>query len=404
MSQFRANLTRTMDFCNEIVINIFELCESYEEQVALGRTCRALRRIFLAIRIPKITFYRHNKNHSPIPITYDIIDLKRSSYEVIFHPIHDTHKLIRRKLKYNNQVSYCKAPDSKGSIYYDKQSREFFRKRLKYTNRGIPYYNQYNKRVYCNPQELKINTHRPELKMITHVTFDSKHGKNGESVTRKLEYNEEGTPYCKAPDSNRLIRCITNRKLKNLNKSTCDKCKTLQYRTSCSTIDNCCGIDNCSRNIGEHEIYKFNGQNRVHWHNLCEKCFDQIPKNIWVKLIIDAMIIFGGNHYKITSQYIQKTLLNQCRKCNLTKNCVTYTIINGCCGIPTCRYDHIPHSEIFSFTGKKHVHYHSLCEDCFDQIPKEIWVNLHINNSWQWDNTPHDSWFYNTLRGIRNSQ
>lgn len=100
---------------------------------------------------------------------------------------------------------------------------------------------------------------------------------------------KKGTPYCKSPNSSHDIFAITERKLENVLKSICDRCRMLENCENCCIMNGCCGISMCQYNIPVifHDVLLFNGHSQIHSHNICERCFIQIPKNTWINLSIN---------------------------------------------------------------------------------------------------------------------
>ena len=90
-----------------------------------------------------------------------------------------------------------------------------------------------------------------------------------------------------------------------------------------------------------------------------------------------------GFVYAIRKTEFDDLFKSACSRCGILKSCMSCPVVDGNCGIPSCRKNVLmTNYNVYTFSGKSFVHHHDLCRDCFDHIPKTMSVNLSINNSY----------------------
>src|SRR5271170_1586200 len=107
---------------------------------------------------------------------------------------------------------------------------------------------------------------------------------------RVLTRDENGNFICRSPVSTRYLMCIKKKDLENLFKSVCTKYKMIDYCQNVLVLDGNCGILMCERGmvpLKPNVVWEFNGSHYTHYHWLCKKCFDVIPKTVSVNLFIN---------------------------------------------------------------------------------------------------------------------
>jgi hypothetical protein len=81
--------------------------------------------------------------------------------------------------------------------------------------------------------------------------------------------------------------------------------------------------------------------------------------------------------YAIARAEVKDLFKSTCVKCRMLKHCTSCSIIDGNCGIEECERSLLPMSfDLRSFRGINFLHYHNLCRECFNGIPKNVVINL----------------------------
>ena len=93
-------------------------------------------------------------------------------------------------------------------------------------------------------------------------------------------------------------------------------------------------------------------------------------------------IIEKGRVFAIKKTRIIDLYKSICQRCGNLKLCKSCSVIDGNCGITRCSRNALPvNFNLWSFKGMNYTHYHNLCRGCFNNISKNITVNLFVNNT-----------------------